>query len=1260
MPEYGKMDWEELGPCDLGLKEVVPLRSQTPLGDAGACQVAIVCAQTPEYCNLAYRISSYLQAQVGMSPEISSPEAVDVEQGGCHLIALGNLNDNALLAGLYHTYHVAADAAYPGRGGHVFRTVCDPWGNGRDVLVLGGSDLAGVTTAVDRFLEGIRVSGSRAWVDYTLDVSLGPPFTERCGGIALACTDDCRNSLTRSTYRCLEEGQHRGATPNVAHAGMMYYLTGDEGFARLYLELFKIMYQSAANDTGDGPWSAWGFDADFQSVSMLQAWDLVEHAPVFSDRDRLYITNHLVAYLGNNEEHAVNHRPADERSCRHNHYTFACLGLLFGARYFGRHYGYPHADRWLSLADECFVPQAEAYKANEDCNSYQWLTFSHMLRYAFVRPDPTFLRNGRARLCLDLGVATMDNLGYQVPYGDCASYRGSFSEIGFYKTVAWALRDPMYRDVLTTKEALVPGYGTGGIDPVGYRYDVEFGQGRPMHQFFGGASVPLDPRYYHTFEGKAHVAEDRAFDKVVLRENFNPDGDYLLLDGLSNGGHHHYDGNAIVRLTSSDRIWLADADYMKSPLQFHNTVVVARNGESQLIPPYAELECVANLGPTAYSGTTVSGYTDTDWTRHILWEKERYFLVADQLRAREDGEFDLLCLWRGVGDVSWDAGARVMAIEQGGERFLVEGAQGHSAEVVGKLIHEPMIWASWDQYPHHGQTPDLKVLRQRMRLRLGAGEEALFFHLLGTDGKLPETTFTRLSEGLVSLEVEGCRNLIGTGAALGSATTLTTDAIFASVSPERLVLARATHLQIAGSDVFRAGGPVDLSIDLAAERLSVDAREATRLGFSGGVVPLVGEAPRADVEVLAGTRSLGLSGCVSELQSAVREAVVTAAPEPAPAAAQLPPPASGRRRTPLSEPVWSAQLPTGAHARVLATTDLDGAGVEQAIVGTEEGDVFAVGGGEVLWRFAADGRINAVSCADVDGDGRPEIIVGSADHHVYLLNAHGSEKWRFEVPQYMHEPIVKTVFSADLGLEVGRAVIAGANSCHFHAIDPAGSELWRYEVIHGANHGCAVDFDGDGVDEVLAVTEWWPWHCIGADGKGRWPHWSVRPKLAPGANVVTAGDVNGDGALEMVCGAIDSSVYVFDQNGKLVWQYYTGEEVCDLLCEDLDGEGRVAIIAGSHNGRLYRLDGQGKMVWNRDLGDEVQTVRSGVFRGRGQRELVVGTRGSNVHHLDSRGEILQVLDCGEAVKRIETASVEDGLGVAVATVAGRVAVWGVA
>ena len=106
------------------------------------------------------------------------------------------------------------------------------------------------------------------------------------------------------------------------------------------------------------------------------------------------------------------------------------------------------------------------------------------------------------------------------------------------------------------------------------------------------------------------------FDKISFREGFDPASPYLLLDGLSNGGHKHLDGNSLPRLTQFDRIWLADNDYFKTAVKYHNSLMVFQDGQATPIPAY-----------TRFIG---SG------------ENDRYRLFANQDRR-------LLRAWTGCG-----------------------------------------------------------------------------------------------------------------------------------------------------------------------------------------------------------------------------------------------------------------------------------------------------------------------------------------------------------------------------------------------------------------------------------------------------------------------------------------------------------------------------------------------------------------------------------------------------------------------------------
>jgi len=1231
-PKYEMMPWSDLGPARTDIERVKPIRYETTLMRDEKPSFVIVAPDDPRYRDLGLSLQEAIQGTISGPERVIAPSAFSVaEWGDAHVIALGSMANNSLLLELYHAYYVATDDAYPGPGGHVLQTVYDPWGLGNNVIVCGGSDLAGVAEAVRRAIRALKDDNGSIYYDRLHDIVISQAFMDRYPGVSFHCTDEYRRELVALAYRRIEQGEHRRAMPVLSHTGLMYHLTGDDRFAEAYRDVFKVVYQSASNQPSNSPWSPWGFDADFQSAPVLGAWDVVEESPVLTEEDRLYMTNHLLWYVQYMYDHARTHKPA-KPSPRHNHYTFAALGLLLGAKYFAKYYAWPEAEAWLQEVDECFQPQTKAFKANEDCNSYQWLTFYHTLRYALLRPDPSFIESGMARFCLDLGIATMDNLGYQVPYGDVREYTGTFSEVTYYRALASLLKDPAYSPVLARKAAVrsrADSSSSGppnSITPVGYDYHLDLGEGRPLGRHLGVSVLPVEPLYYEAFDGPQHMPYEKTFDKIVFRQAYDPGEPYLLVDGLSNGGHLHYDGNAILRYTDKERIWLEDADYMKSPTKFHNSILVFKDGKGELIPPFMEFGEATKLAPFAYSRSTARGYAGTDWTRHVLQVSGTFFVVADEIVANEAAQYDLRCLWRGVGNVSLRSDERALVIEQGGPQMELRCAPGHTAPTHLYMKEEPMIWGSWDKYPYHGDTADTKVLQERASVRLEAGERYLYFNLFGTEGPYPD--LQRLGEEAVRLSDTGA--VVGTGRGLGALTRIECDAAFCYADSSWLLLAGVTTVSLNGKALLRSGAPLTLSVG-GQDTIRIVTTEECHITTGSETISLA-----------VGENSIPVSWA-AELLGAVSEIRTPIAPRPQADSSAPEFTGGGPLGTTGSELLWDVRLPNGEtpYCQLLARP-------AELYIGTVQGSVHCVREGRLQWSFHAGGRVNSVCADDVNDDGRPEVIVGSAGFCVYLLDEDGHELWRHELPHYLHDPTVEAVTTASLG-QRGGAVIAGSNNCHVHALDPSdGHELWRFEVIHGVNDMASVDMTGNGVDEILAVTEWWTWHCIDASGQGLWKHWAVRPNYAPGANVVRAGDVDGDGTPEMIVGSIDTCVYCFDNDGERVWEFFTGEEIAALALVDTNGSGRPEIIAGSMNGYVYALDGQGKLLWQVNLGDEVNSLTA-LSDGLDVR-IVAGTDGRQAFVLGRRGDVQSVVDTHRPVRQV--AAETDGSAI-ILYVAGR-------
>jgi len=254
----------------------------------------------------------------------------------------------------------------------------------------------------------------------------------------------------------------------------------------------------------------------------------------------------------------------------------------------------------------------------------QWLTNGHLMRYCLARPDPLVFENGNGGRIIDYLIGTMDNLGYQVPYGDTGSWQCWNSEMICLDMFAYATGSSEARWAANRKRAVKNTLETHAF------YQLE--PGAPPDRFDGVVVWPLEPQYAATHPAADQPPLERCFDKISFREAMHPDAAYLLLDGLSNGGHKHLDGNSLPRLTLFDRIWLADNDYFKAPVKFHNSITVFRDGQSAAIPPYTELVGAGESPRYGYSRTRLANYAGADWMRTIIWLKQQQaFAVLDQL-----------------------------------------------------------------------------------------------------------------------------------------------------------------------------------------------------------------------------------------------------------------------------------------------------------------------------------------------------------------------------------------------------------------------------------------------------------------------------------------------------------------------------------------------------------------------------------------------------------------------------------------------------
>jgi len=1201
----------------------------------------IVAPAAPAWRAVADHVRRVVREAAGLDlPVRSDGPSDEASFAGGHRILLGSAMNNPAVLTLYRNRMAFTDDAYPGEGGFEARTIHNPFGHGRNALLLGASDVAGAAAAVERLRDALTRDGVRlSRLNAAASLS-----HER-----LAPSDPPERHVERAR-EAFAGNVGRGAIEGAITAGLHHHLTGDPACARIFRDVlfyyFDLVEQEHAGE--------WNFEhmiaTYFWTSRLVYVYDLIEESDSFTDPDRLRFTNALLGLTRHTAAQPY-FRQEPELDIRQNHSTFAALSLFSGARYFRKYYGIEDFAPQERIADLIFQGQAKTFKPNDDAGGggYCWLVPNHLVTYDLMRGDLRYFEGGHYRDLADYGILITDNLGVPCAFGDtgtCGSRSSpppllveTFSKAAWHYNdgrYAWAMRwvgSPLPRGVAAYYRRVEPvppdhlsGVAVARLDPPAYEWVQR-------HAFPERSSLSLDSDVGDVMTpagrgGRAPripgVPPEQAFDKLSLRAGFGEQDEYLLLEGLSAFAHGHEDGNSILRLTWRGRMFMDEADYIWSRPEHHSSVVVACDGASGKMPPLARLDWAEDFGPFAVTRTTVPGVNGADWSRTIFWKKGRCFLVADALLLRRDADYDLRCLWRALGEPAPRNDG--LTVVQDGVAFHLQSADD-SAKTLTREPRRIPAHDPWAPYPH--ARSGVHILSERLQLHGSPGEVVRFFNLLsaGAAEERPDVEVRPAGPEAVQVLDRGEPLVFG---ALNGGPGAFDDFRFTGeaflLTPEEIVGVGVTEVRL-GRVAVSASNPFSVLIAPGEGRADLRVRKRTEFqvqGMWGARLVIDGLEYRASLD---GRVNFALDPGVHRVgfPRSPFEALAEVVRKPRIFRQEMRPKQNLVRpsRSPLHR-VWAFSVDGPVRALCVA----DG----QIAAGTASGDLACLGlDGEPVCRQRFEREIRAVLPVDIDGDGRAELVAGGMDCALSLLNPSGSARWSHAFARsHGRDQIVNAIAAADLTGDGVVEILAVTDGWLCFCFAPDGRLLWEAPVrYHAAQSVVPCDVDGDGRMELIVGTEYHSSDLLEADGRPRW-----MARGGPGFTALGALDLDACGVQEVLFGSLDAHVHALDaRTGATRWKTLLagGVRHAALLPE----ERRVA--AGDDGGNVSLLGPDGTRLWRCDLGDPVTGLVAADVNSDGRPELVAATSSGLLALIALDGRALGTHQMSSPVSRLSVA-----------------------
>ncbi len=269
--------------------------------------------------------------------------------------------------------------------------------------------------------------------------------------------------------------------------------------------------------------------------------------------------------------------------------------------------------------------------------------------------------------------------------------------------------------------------------------------------------------------------------------------------------------------------------------------------------------------------------------------------------------------------------------------------------------------------------------------------------------------------------------------------------------------------------------------------------------------------------------------------------------------------------------VWRSQLKGPSSWSASVVCDLNADGKAEVIQTDETGTLWAFEAltGKVLWQAKVQGIPVSPAVGDLDGDGRPEIVVATGEGFLTAIKSDGQVWWEKRLggssPSWATSA---PVIFADANAR-GR-IAAASSDGQLVCLNQNGEILWRHSTRGAAASTISIgDLDLDGHADICLITQLGVVYRFDESGRELWEIDMQGRTLAPGAMI----DLDGDGKPEYAFCTQDGLLQVLNQKGEFIHRFKFKHRTINATPTfgdvSVDSPGLEMVITGGESGLAY-------------------------------------------------------------------------------------------